>query len=133
MILIIFLTGYLKKQTDYRLTWSNAITVGTTIFLAIAIFVILFKKGFGKNLFKPMIDSYHQSRISKKAKTRYLLGMNQFEKDKILNQERQKYQNERNKKDLEKQKNQTTNLASFLLIAITLLTLIIGVVTIHYA
>ncbi|ENY68491.1 Hypothetical protein, predicted transmembrane protein [Metamycoplasma auris 15026] len=133
LLLIILLVGFLKKGNEKRITWSNAITVGCVLIIATAFFVIIAKSGFGKKIFSPLVSAYHNNKISASAKTRYKDGMNQFEKDKILNQERTKYNNELNKKNLEKQKNESTNLASYLLITISVLILIIGVVCLKFA
>ncbi|PZV98758.1 hypothetical protein [Metamycoplasma auris] len=131
--LVIFLSGYLKKGDDRKIIWSNAITVGCVILIAIAFFVILARSGFGRKVFSPLISIYHNNRISSAAKSKYKDSMNQFEKDRILNQERQKYNAELSKKNQKKLENESTNLASYLLITISSLILIIGVVTLRFA
>ncbi|WP_330463550.1 hypothetical protein [Metamycoplasma gateae] len=131
MILMILLTGFLKKQNVFKQTWSNAITVGTITFLSISILVLMAKKGVGKGLIKPLILTYHNIRISSRAKNKYAPYMNQFEKDKILAKERKNYQLEQDKKNLNKLKNESTNLASYLIIASSVLVLTIGLMSIH--
>ncbi|BAQ54282.1 hypothetical protein [Mycoplasmopsis arginini] len=131
MSLLIFLTGYFKKQDSKVMTWSNAITVGCVLFIAIPIFVILIKKGFGKGLAFYFINIYHNHRISSRAKAKYTVSMNQFEKDKILNRERSLYNKEQNDKQKNKYLTESTNLASFLIIGISSLVLLVGLLSLH--
>ncbi|MGX9373065.1 hypothetical protein [Mycoplasma sp. 3398] len=131
MILMILLTGFLKKQSSVKITWSNAISVGCVTVMGIGLLVLISRSGFGKGLASPILSFYHNYRINMRAKAKYYSGMNQFEKDKILNSERNAYNIEQTKKSKNKNILGSTNLASYLIIGISSLTLVIGMLAIH--
>ncbi|AZZ65555.1 hypothetical protein DMC14_002030 [Metamycoplasma phocicerebrale] len=133
MLIIILLTGFFKKNINYTARWSNAITVGTVIILTISLFVVMIRKGLGRGLFKTFTSFYHNVKISSRAKKQYSNYMLQHEKDKILTRERQKYNDELNKKTLKRNLEPITNLSSYLLISISILTLTVGLLIVHYA
>ncbi|BAP39556.1 hypothetical protein [Metamycoplasma canadense] len=131
MVLMILLTGFLKKQSTERITWSNAITAGCVTIFGLSTIVILVRKGLGKNIIKPFSSFYHNQRIMSRAKGKWSSTMTQHQKDKIIARERSLYENEQSKKSIEKAKNEVTNLSSYLLISISLVTLTIGLLAIH--
>ncbi|MCV3733854.1 hypothetical protein OF363_02280 [Mycoplasma enhydrae] len=131
MLLFILLIGFFGKETLKKMNWSNGITVGTVLVLAVSLMVIAFRKGLGKGIIKTFSTYVHNAKISSRAKKKYTPYMTQHEKDRILNKERQAYNNEKTKKLLKKNLEETTNLSSYLLILISSVILISGLLAIH--
>lgn len=103
----------------------DSITFASIFLFSINIVVLLFRWGFAKGIISGIKSSHAERIIRKRAKARYGKNASINEQNRIIVEEREKYEQEGNKKSVMNDAKKTTNLVFYILLGVSLLTIII--------
>ena len=114
-------------KKNWKEYWKNSWNLFSLFYFFISIVIyVIFRGGFAKGIIKGVSTQHKEKIIRKRAKAKYKLNSTQTEKEQIIFEERKAYEKEQKDKEINLlSKPKMTNLVFYLLILISIVSILI--------